>query len=134
MKQRTVFASALLHAPRVLVVDEPMVGLDPHSIRLVKDLLQREVTQRDVRADVDAHVDRGRGDFQSRRHHEPRPAGVRRHDQRVARAIWPENQSLEAMYLAMTGRTGDENGSPNDATSGWDERQRAQILIPGQPN
>jgi ABC-2 type transport system ATP-binding protein len=43
MKQRTVFASAMLHAPRVLVVDEPMVGLDPHSIRLVKDLLQREV-------------------------------------------------------------------------------------------
>jgi ABC-2 type transport system ATP-binding protein len=43
MKQRTVFASALLHKPRVLVVDEPMVGLDPHSIRLVKDLLQREV-------------------------------------------------------------------------------------------
>jgi ABC-2 type transport system ATP-binding protein len=42
MKQRTVFASALLHAPRVLVVDEPMVGLDPHSIRLVKDLLQKE--------------------------------------------------------------------------------------------
>lgn len=43
MKQRTVFASALLHAPKVLVVDEPTVGLDPHSIRLVKDLLRREV-------------------------------------------------------------------------------------------
>src|SRR6476659_6851311 len=43
MKQRMVFASALLHAPRVLVVDEPMLGLDPHSIRLVKDLLKREV-------------------------------------------------------------------------------------------
>ena len=42
MKQRTVFASALLHAPEILVVDEPMVGLDPHSIRLVKDLLRRE--------------------------------------------------------------------------------------------
>lgn len=42
MKQRTVFASALLHAPEVLVVDEPMVGLDPQSIRLVKDLLRRE--------------------------------------------------------------------------------------------
>ncbi len=35
--------SALLHAPRVLVVDEPMLGLDPHSIRVVKDLLKREV-------------------------------------------------------------------------------------------
>ncbi len=40
MKQRLVFASALLHDPRVLVVDEPMVGLDPKSARLVKDLLR----------------------------------------------------------------------------------------------
>src|SRR5437868_15517 len=29
MKQRVVFASALVHAPRVLIVDEPLVGLDP---------------------------------------------------------------------------------------------------------
>src|ERR1051325_2957014 len=43
MKQRMVFASALLHSPRVLVIDEPMIGLDPHSIRLVKDLLKLEV-------------------------------------------------------------------------------------------
>jgi ABC-2 type transport system ATP-binding protein len=43
MKQRTVFAASLLHSPRVLVVDEPMVGLDPQSIRLVKDLLSAEV-------------------------------------------------------------------------------------------
>lgn len=43
MKQRTVFAAAMLHEPRVLVVDEPLVGLDPHSIRLVKDLLRQEV-------------------------------------------------------------------------------------------
>lgn len=42
MKQRTVFASALLHNPSVLVVDEPMVGLDPQSIRLVKDLFRSE--------------------------------------------------------------------------------------------
>jgi ABC-2 type transport system ATP-binding protein len=41
MKQRLVFASALLHRPAVLVVDEPIVGLDPRSIRLVKDLLRR---------------------------------------------------------------------------------------------
>lgn len=43
MKQRTVFAAAMLHNPRVLVVDEPMVGLDPQSIKLVKDLLREEV-------------------------------------------------------------------------------------------
>jgi ABC-2 type transport system ATP-binding protein len=45
MKQRTVFAAALLHNPRVLVVDEPLIGLDPHSIRLVKDLLRAEVAR-----------------------------------------------------------------------------------------
>ncbi len=38
MKQRVVFASALVHDPKVLIVDEPLVGLDPRSGRIVKDL------------------------------------------------------------------------------------------------
>src|SRR5437763_1219741 len=42
MRQRTVFAGALLHEPKVLIVDEPTVGLDPKSIRLLKDLLRKE--------------------------------------------------------------------------------------------
>ncbi len=40
MRQRLVFASALLHDPPVLVIYEPMVGLDPRSVRLAKDLLR----------------------------------------------------------------------------------------------
>lgn len=40
MKQRLVLASALLHDPAVLILDEPMVGLDPRSMRLVKDILR----------------------------------------------------------------------------------------------
>ena len=42
MRQRTVFAAALLHEPRVLIVDEPTVGLDPRSVRQLKDLLRQE--------------------------------------------------------------------------------------------
>ena len=38
MKQKVVLAAALLHDPSVLVIDEPMVGLDPRTIRAVKNL------------------------------------------------------------------------------------------------
>lgn len=40
MKQRLVVAAALLHDPQVLVVDEPMVGMDPMGARLFKTLLR----------------------------------------------------------------------------------------------
>jgi ABC-2 type transport system ATP-binding protein len=45
MRQRTVFAAALVHQPKALIVDEPTVGLDPRSIRLLKDLLRTEASR-----------------------------------------------------------------------------------------
>ncbi len=42
MKQRLVMCSALLHDPKVIIVDEPMVGLDPKGARLVKDIFRNE--------------------------------------------------------------------------------------------
>ena len=41
MKQRLIMSAALLHDPEVIIVDEPMVGLDPMAILMVKDLFQR---------------------------------------------------------------------------------------------
>jgi ABC-2 type transport system ATP-binding protein len=45
MRQRTVFAAALIHEPKLLITDEPTVGLDPKSIRLLKDLLRAEANR-----------------------------------------------------------------------------------------
>lgn len=55
MKQRIVFAAALLHEPRVIVLDEPMVGLDPRSSRIVKNAL-RERTEQGVTVFMSTHT------------------------------------------------------------------------------
>ncbi len=55
MKQRLVMASALLHRPRVLVVDEPMVGLDPRGARLVKDIF-KEISSAGVTVFMSTHT------------------------------------------------------------------------------
>jgi ABC-2 type transport system ATP-binding protein len=54
MKQRLAFAAALLHEPKVLVIDEPMVGLDPKGVRLIKDLL-RELASKNVAIFISTH-------------------------------------------------------------------------------
>jgi ABC-2 type transport system ATP-binding protein len=41
MKQRLVMCAAFLHRPEAVLVDEPMVGLDPRGARLIKDVFRR---------------------------------------------------------------------------------------------
>ena len=41
MRQKVVIIAALLHDPQIIIVDEPMVGLDPRTTKLVKDLLKK---------------------------------------------------------------------------------------------
>jgi ABC-2 type transport system ATP-binding protein len=41
MKQRLVMCAAFLHHPRAVLVDEPMVGLDPRGAKLIKDVFKR---------------------------------------------------------------------------------------------
>ena len=55
MKQRLVMAAAFLHRPRAVVVDEPMVGLDPKGARLIKDVFRR-MSERGVAILMSTHT------------------------------------------------------------------------------
>ncbi len=53
-RQRVAIVSALLHRPEVIVMDEPMVGLDPHHARVLKDVL-KERSRRGMTVFVSTH-------------------------------------------------------------------------------
>ncbi|MBN1341439.1 MAG: ABC transporter ATP-binding protein [Phycisphaerae bacterium] len=55
MRQKVALLAALLHDPKVLVTDEPMVGLDPRTVRTVKNLL-RELAEAGTAVFVSTHT------------------------------------------------------------------------------
>ena len=55
MKQRLIMAAALLHSPEVIIVDEPMVGLDPAGIKMVKKLF-KDLSQEGVTIFMSTHT------------------------------------------------------------------------------
>jgi ABC-2 type transport system ATP-binding protein len=55
MKQRLTMAAAFLHRPRAVLVDEPMVGLDPRGARLIKDVFRR-MSERGVAILMSTHT------------------------------------------------------------------------------
>ncbi len=55
MKQRLIIASALLHDPQILIIDEPMVGLDPAAVHMVKDIFQ-ELARKQITIFVSTHT------------------------------------------------------------------------------
>ena len=55
MKQRLVMSAAFLHKPKAVLVDEPMVGLDPRGARLIKDVFRR-MSERGVAILMSTHT------------------------------------------------------------------------------
>lgn len=45
MRQKLVISASLMHDPEVIIVDEPMVGLDPQSTRIVKNMLKEKASE-----------------------------------------------------------------------------------------
>ncbi len=78
MKQKPAIVSSLVHDPTVLVIDEPMVGLDALAQRQVKVLLRRLADEGKTIFLDHAHSLRRRGRLRSRGHHQPRTHHRRR--------------------------------------------------------
>jgi len=55
MKQKTALISAFIHKPKLLILDEPLSGLDPRSARIVKDFLQ-EIKRQGRTTIISTHI------------------------------------------------------------------------------
>src|SRR5512146_1605514 len=101
MQQKTSLAAALMHDPRVLVLDEPTVGLDPKSARLIKDIL-RQLADRGAAVFLSTHILEIAERMCDR-------IGIIDHGKLIAAGTVEElragqsGQSLEDIFLALTG-------------------------------
>jgi ABC-2 type transport system ATP-binding protein len=103
MRQKLLISSALVHRPEVLVVDEPMVGLDPKSARTLKDLL-RAFVQRGGTVLMSTHtleVAEAMCDRIAIVHHGRLAASGTMEDLR--RETASEGLTLERLFLKLTG-------------------------------
>jgi ABC-2 type transport system ATP-binding protein len=102
MQQKASLAVALMHDPKVLVLDEPTVGLDPKSARLIKDVL-RQLAERGSAVFVTTHI------LEIAEHMCDR-IGIINNGRLVAvgtmdelRALQEGEHSLEDIFLSLTG-------------------------------
>jgi ABC-2 type transport system ATP-binding protein len=56
MRQKLSFAACFLHRPSIMIVDEPWVGLDPKSIRFVKDFLRAKTRAENLTVFMSTHT------------------------------------------------------------------------------
>ena len=102
MQQKASLAVALMHDPKVLVLDEPTVGLDPKSARLIKDVL-RQLAERGSAVFITTHILEIAERMCDR-------IGIINHGRLVAvgtmdelRALQEGEHSLEDIFLSLTG-------------------------------
>ena len=88
MKQRITIASALLHNPKLLVVDEPMVGLDPQSALIVKNVL-KNLTNNGTAIFMSTHIKEGKMIFEDKK-------------EVVETIKGSDHQNLESLFLHLT--------------------------------
>ena len=104
MRQKLIISSALIHRPECIVVDEPMVGLDPKAARLAEGHLPPVRRAGRHGPDEHAHARDRRSDVRSDRDHPARQDRRRGHGQRrAAPAQGRATRVSEELFLKLTG-------------------------------
>lgn len=104
MRQKLIISSAFVHRPEVIVVDEPMIGLDPRSARTLKSLF-REYTARGGTVMLSTHTLEMIEGFCDRVGiiHKGRLAACGTMEELRAQAASEGGESLEELFLKLTG-------------------------------
>ena len=96
MLQRVQFVAAIIHQPDLLILDEPFSGLDPVSVRLLREHILEE-HRRGATILLSTHVmAQRRRDVPARRDDSPGPQGARRADGRAAASVRSADDSFRA--------------------------------------
>ncbi len=102
MRQKVALAGALVHDPALIILDEPLTGLDAGSARQVKNVLRERVARRRHRDHDHAYSRSRRAHGRPHRRHRRRAADRRRHARRTAPADRARRAtSLEDTFLTL---------------------------------
>ncbi len=106
MKQRLIMAAALIHDPKVLIVDEPLMGLDPKGTRLAKDIF-RELCGKGISIFMSTHILQIAEELCDRLSiiHEGKIIATGRPQELQRQADSGDNR-LESIFLKLTGGEG----------------------------
>jgi len=120
MKQKLSIACALIHKPRVIIFDEPLVGLDPHAIKELKQMF-RELKEQGCAVLISTHMLDSVEDYWDVAHIMVSGAFA------ATKRNTPEetdSQSLESLFFEIT-----EGGTPKTAS---DEKTTDETAIRGE--
>ncbi len=115
MRQRLIYAATFLHRPKCLFIDEPLIGLDPYTIRLLKNMLRKYVDD-GMTIFLTTHILALAQDIADR-------IGIILEGRLIALGTFPELQkktkgkSLEDVFIEMTIGNGHDTGGIGDVSA-----------------
>lgn len=106
MRQKVVISSCLIHEPKVIIVDEPMVGLDPQSAKLVKDIFREKRNKEGTTILMSTHTLSLAQDICDRIAiiHHGRLISLSTFEELKEKLNAGESRNLESLYLELTSK------------------------------